>query len=265
MLRLPCLVLISAFALTIPVPAIVMRHDRDERLFLELAQRFPSVVVVRRVANRGDLGDAGTLVAPRWVLTAAHVAAALAVGDAIDAAGRSYSIDRVIRHPEWQTNADFKFDIALVRLAEPVNDIAPASIYEGADELGMQVTFVGRGGQGTGLTGPIAEDGRARAATNRVDAVDGSLLRFRFDAPGDPNVTDLEGVSGPGDSGGPAFIERAGRPFVIGVSSAQDSRPAGRQQGRYGVLEYYARVSSFAPWIRATMSGASSPGPQRLK
>jgi hypothetical protein len=61
------------------------------------------------------------------------------------------------------------------------------------------------------ITPRSQEDRRLRAATNRVEKADGPFLQFRFDAPEDPNVTDLEGISGPGDSGGPAYIERAAR------------------------------------------------------
>ena len=66
------------------------------------------------------------------------------------------------------------------------------------------------------------------AVTNRVDSTidvfpgtaargqypaEGFQLRFTFDAPGDPNVTDLEGICGGGDSGGPAYIKKERRPL----------------------------------------------------
>ena len=242
-----------------PARAIVMRHDRDERLFLELATKFPATVTVRRADGRGGLGDQGTLIAPHWVLTAAHVAAELGANDIAEVGGKTYRIERAIRHPEWRSNADIKNDIAVLKLSEDVAGITPAALYTATDELGMVLTFVGRGGNGTGLTGPVAEDRRLRAATNRVDSVEESLLRFRFEAPGEPGITELEGVSGPGDSGGPAFLERDGHLYIVGVSSAQDSRPANRQQGRYKVLEYYPRVSHFAPWIRQTMADSARP------
>jgi len=120
----------------------------------------------------------------------------------------------------------------------------------------MTLTFVGMGRHGTGLTGPTTDDSTMRAATNRVHTVEGTQLVFRFDAPGDPEVTTLEGISGDGDSGGPAYLERDGTIYVVGVSSAQDSRPAGKKPGRYGVLELYPRVSSFAPWIEATLKAS---------
>jgi secreted trypsin-like serine protease len=86
-----------------------------------------------------------------------------------------------------------------------------------------------------------------------VFKVDGTEIVFRFDAPGDPDVTELEGVSGDGDSGGPAYLERDGTIYVVGVGSAQDAKPVDKKLGHYGVLEMYPRVSSFAPWIRATL------------
>lgn len=73
-----------------------------------------------------------------------------------------------------------------------------------------------------------------------------------FDAPGKPNVTDLEGISGSGYSGGSAYIKRDGILYVIGVSSGQDIRSSkSHKPGRYGVFEYHVRVSHFADWIRS--------------
>ena len=68
---------------------------------------------------------------------------------------------------------------------------------------------------GTGLTGPTDGDGRLRAATNVIDNVDGNYFLFSFSPPEDPSATDLEGIGGPGDSGGPAFI---GIPAAVPVS-----------------------------------------------
>lgn len=242
------------FGLASPVRAIVTRHDRDDRAFLELARQYPSTAKLRPASRPNGPGDTGTLIAREWVLTAAHVAAGLKAGDVVEIAGATHAIAAIVRHPEWQTNADIRVDIALVRLTEPVTATEPVRIYDRDDEAGMIATFVGRGGNGTGLTGPSAEDRQLRAATNRVERADGSLLQFRFDAPGDPGVTDLEGISGPGDSGGPAYVDLAGVRYVIGVSSGQDSRPAGRKVGHYAVLEYYPRVSHFRAWIAETMA-----------
>ena len=132
--------------------------------------------------------------------------------------------------------------------------VTAAKIYTAGDEAGLTLTFAGRGSHGTGLTGPSIYSSALWAATNRVAKAEGVVLQFRFDAPSDAGVTALEGISGEGDSGGPAYLERDGVVYVVGVSSGQDDRPAGGKTGHYGVLEYYPRVSTFAEWIRNTTS-----------
>ncbi|HUR21678.1 MAG TPA: trypsin-like serine protease [Vicinamibacterales bacterium] len=240
-----------------PVAAIVMRHDRDEQAFKDLARKFPATVTLHTSSNRAVLTGMGTLIHPRWVVTAAHVTDDLAPGDLANVGGATYEIEAIIKHPDWRGATSWenlRKDIAMLRLRTAVAGVAPVNLYTGSDEAGMSVTFVGMGSFGTGLTGPVAETPTMRAATNRVEKTDGSFLQFRFDAPGDPGTTPLEGISGEGDSGGPAYIERDGIVYLIGVGSAQDSRPAGKKIGHYGVLEYYPRVSYFAEWIQATVS-----------
>jgi len=83
------------------------------------------------------------------------------------------------------------------------------------------------------------------------------VLRFRFDAP--PAADDLEGISGPGDSGGPAFLERDGRLWLAGVSSTNHS-PGGEEKCTYGTIETYARVSTQRAWIDSILAGGRSPG-----
>lgn len=268
------LLAVAAASAQAPARAIIMRHDVPEASFLKMGERFPATAKVKRKGSGPRTGAEGTLVAPRWILTAAHVAATLSPGDVAILEGRSHTISRVVRHPSWKSDADLTGDIALLELEEPVKGVEPAAIYRGSAEEGMEVTFAGRGGQGTGLTGPDGEDGRLRGATNRVDKVGESWIRFRFDAPEDPGTTPLEGISGPGDSGGPAYAILGGKLHVVGVSSGQDSKPAGGKQGRYGVLEYYARVSHFSSWLDQVMkegerrgggggahSNPASPGP----
>jgi secreted trypsin-like serine protease len=240
-----------------PVNAIVMRHDRDEQAFMDLARKFPATVAFRNSTNRTALAGMGTLIHSRWILTAGHVADYLKPGAVAELGGRSYEIEAIIKHPEWQgfrTWDDVGRDIAVIRLRTTVAKVVPAKLYTGSDEVGMSVTFVGMGSYGTGLTGPVAENSTMRAATNRVVKAENSFLQFRFDAPDDAGTTPLEGISGEGDSGGPAYIERDGIVYVIGVSSAQDSRPAGKKVGHYGVLEFYPRVSRLTGWIQATIS-----------
>jgi hypothetical protein len=255
------LLALAASCISSAALAIIMRHDRQTQQFVGLASRFPATASLYSTGRAKRFRGSGTLIAPDWILTAAHVATALVPGDRAELGERSSTIDRVVLHPDWKDLRDTGSDIALLHLQSSVESIVPAAAYTGTDEAGMFVTFVGRGTLGTGLTGDTGKQARRlRAATNRVDKAESPFLQFRFDAPGDPNVTELEGISGAGDSGGPAFVERDGRLYVIGVSSWQDFKPAHYQEGRYGVLEYYMRVSDFAAWIRSTIQAGTMQG-----
>ena len=129
-----------------------------------------------------------------------------------------------------------KNDLALIKLKAPVVDVQPAKIYRKHNEDGQTVWFIGSGGTGTGLTGETVgyedNNGTLRKARNRVESVSKSDLTFIFDS-GDDGV-ELEGVSGNGDSGGPAFIAVDGEYYVLGVSSRTGSWF--KDVGEYGVI-----------------------------
>lgn len=227
--------------------AIVIRHDQDDELYLQADCAYPAVFDVSE-----QRGGVATLISPQWALTAAHVGQGVAAGDQLVIAGGIYGVRRVIVHPEWRSG---NVEVALLQLDEPVEGVEPIPIYTESDELGQVVTVVGRGDTGTGITGPITRDHRLRAATNQIDRIDGDMLAFRFDAPADDDVTTLEGISGPGDSGGPALVLTGEGQRVAGLSVAQDS--SGRERGTYGVWEFYTRVSAHSEWIEQTMAMAS--------
>jgi len=234
------------FALVaIQADGIIIRHDREDSRYLELGARFPAVCSIGRAGE-------GTLIAPQWVLTAAHVTKGSS-SPTVDFDGQQYKIAAKFIFPNWEDMGPN--DIGLIKLEQPVPGVQPIPVYQGSDEVGRQVTFVGRGGTGTGLTGPTSEDRKKRGATNTVERADHEWLYFTFREPA--AATDLEGISGPGDSGGPALIEKDRKFYIAGISVW--GQPGKRGRGTYGAKEGYTRVSSYLAWINDTFQGKTAP------
>ena len=226
---------------------IIIRHDRSDADYLALGKKYPSVCFV------GKDGE-GTLIAPRWVLTAAHVAKGMPLDARKVRFGEiDHAVERVILHPDWEKQ---QADVALLKLAEPVKNIKPVELYSKTDETGKQIVFVGRGDTGTGLTGAKSMDRKVRGATNTVERADDQWIYFTFNKP--ENATEFEGISGPGDSGGPALFEQDGKLYTLGVSCWGDDASGDKINGTYGDLEAYARVSTYHGWISETM-GRGAP------
>lgn len=226
--------------------AIVTRHDVDDAEYLKLGLKYGETVA-------SFSGGCGTLVRPTWAITAAHVADPAYFGDYMDIGGKRYTIKRTIIHPEFTMSAGVQHDIALVELTEPVLGITPATLFRDSTEVGREIIFVGTGWAGTGdrgmVEGHIIKDRQLRGAQNRVDGIAGNYLQFTFDGPDSEDALPFEGISGPGDSGGPALWFDGDQPYLLGVSSHQGGVGPGGVQGVYGVREYYTRISDYQDWI----------------
>ena len=239
-MRIPTRLFLAAALAAVPAFAIVIRPDRDDAEYLELASRYSSAVAL------GDYGE-GALIAPRWVLTAASVARAL--GEArgttrLRVGERDYDVQSVFAAPEG--------GIALVLLREPVAGVEPTPIHRESDERGQGVVIVGHGAMGRIGAEPVHRDGRKRGAINTVDRVDARTLALEIRSPDD--ASDLQGAAGPGDEGAPAFIEAKGRLSVAGIAQG----PRGGALPKAGDADVYARVSAFASWIDDTMFKAAA-------
>jgi len=231
--------------------SLVVRDDVPDAKFIALAKEFPQICHL-------PMGEA-TLIDSCWMLTAGHVGRDLnrdlksGYSPRVICNGNSFPIDSVIVHPGFDDNEDGVLnDIALIKIHGSVHDVVPAKIYSGRGEAGKKITIVGMGDIGNGLTGPQKWDKITRAATNIIDGTDSIWIHFSFDAPGSPLGTEFEGISGPGDSGGPAFFDDDSVRYIIGVSSHQLSSNG---KGRYGAVEYYSRVSSYESWILQIIHG----------
>ena len=253
---------LTALAVAAPAAGIVVRHDTESEAFERLAGEVAGPLVwIRYDDGTGIAVAEGTLIAPSWVLTAAHAVEAMRPGATVVYGGEPCEVAAVYLHPGWTGKFEELHDLALLELRTPVAAPAPARLDRGALEAGDEIVVVGRGMSGTGRTGPVEDDGRLRAATNRLTEVGEKHLAFVFDAPGQPDAMPLEGISGPGDSGGPALRRVGGELVVVGVSSAQDDAPTAGAEGRYGVVEYYGRVSAFVGWIDGIVAASAARPP----
>lgn len=226
----------------IPASALLIRPDRDDAEYLELASRYASSVALNAP------GGEGVLIAPRWVLTSAQRAKALQDRKppaSIPFGGRPHAIRSVFVHPEWKPGGTN--DIALVFLESPVEGVQPTAPYRGSDEAGKGVVITGSGATGRIGAPPSAQrlDGRRRAAINTVDRVSANTLGLRI-KPAD-EASDLQGALVPAESGAPAYLQTKEGLFVAGIAQQTE-----------GGWETYARVSAFAEWIDATMWRAAT-------
>ncbi len=236
--------------------AIIIRHDVQDEKYQSFASKFNFTVYFNEnwIGREGVTGM-GTLISDDWVLTASHVANILVKGDKVFANGKVLTIKKIIQHPRWKER-NYPFDIALIQLSAKPTSLKSVKLYRGFEEQNKIVTIIGRGDFGNGRVGVVGADQIKRAANNRIIEAKGQWIKYIFDQ-GEMSV-ELEGISGPGDSGGPALIHVDGELYLAGVSSWQNTAPAYGQEGLYGVIENYVRVSFFSIWIDQMLTKHSS-------
>jgi hypothetical protein len=253
----------------VPAQAIVVRDAQNDSLYRTLGSSTPYESVGRFIGTTPTSGflASGTLVAPEWVLTAAHVVDS-ANNLSFSIGGQTYRVDRTIVYPGWNGNLWSGYDIGLVHLVKPVDNIEPAHLYTGSGELNQADTVVGFGKTGTGNSGDTICGGLKRAAQNVISQIENKrLLVADFDNPLPPGAVPLgyshalplEGLIAPGDSGGGLFITTATGTYLAGVNSFVGS-DFGLPHSVYGNFSGHTRVSAFCDWIEARIRG-EDPGP----
>ncbi|QJR09695.1 hypothetical protein DSM104443_00745 [Usitatibacter rugosus] len=238
---------VAALLLATTAHAILVRPDREDGEYLELATRYESAVAL-------PVGE-GALIAPRWILTSANVARAL---DAQQPRARPV----IAGKPREIVEVRIQADLALLQLREPVEELEPTPIHREADEGGKTVRIVGHGSTGrVGDKGVKANPARqGRAAINTVDRVGLRTFAVRL-KPAD-DASDLQGAFAADERGAAAFFEtKEGGIFVAGIATLTDDANNDGIAGNIGDWQIFARVSAYAAWIDAA-TGEGKPAVQ---
>ncbi len=168
----------------------------------------------------------GSVIAPSWVLTAAHcvpdgdaTGLSIVAGtvDNSDGSGQRREVAEVLVHPDYDADAS-THDVALLRLATPTS--VPPIALAGAGDDALEADGAPVKVTGWGDRTPLA--GGGLLTTNRLQEVDLSVV-------GDDSC-DVDGPTGvcaegflkdscQGDSGGPLFATTGGRRVQIGIVS----------------------------------------------
>jgi secreted trypsin-like serine protease len=263
----PVLAVLILLALAAPVQAMQPRIVNGTEIDIASAPWQVGIIV-----SESELCG-GSLIAPGWVVTAAHCVAGVGAASVKAYAGISNISDRgsrnqlqvaaVISHPGY--NADtFSNDIALLQLASPIEYSGSRQII--ALPMGLSPASWPPAGTAATVTGwgAVSEGGkgsdRLRSAQVQVQADPSSP-----DCQGYPDESYDESsllcASGPqgstdacqGDSGGPLTIAVGGTPVLAGITSV------GKGCGEANFPGLYTRVTNFLPWIGQSVPLPTGP------
>lgn len=256
------LLFLSSLVFASAAQAIVIRHGVDDAAYRVDAAVMPALADISYSGH-------GVLISPRWVITAAHTVAGDLQNVGVSIAGACRQVDRVVLHPGYRIipaelyqghsgpaaqAQEARDDIALIRLAEPVQGVEPATLYSGDGEVGAWVRLLGKGATSTGDIGldrAAPQRTELRQAYTQVTAADARWIDSLFDS--GEAAHPLQGMMGSGDSGGPMLMEVApGEWQVIGLAAwtAYDGDLADYRGGIYGQVSKHVRLSAYVDWIR---------------
>lgn len=259
---------LAPLVLSFGAHAIVIRDDVDDSKYRVSAYEFPALV---DMPGEGH----GVLIAPRWVITAAHAITWQSEIKQVTVNGKARDVERLVIHAgykmppqellehalatwDWtlfSVMLSSSDDIALIKLAQAVTDVSPAAFHKGDDEFQAIVQIIGKGAKGTGATGYDFNDPHRtelRRAYNKITSAHGRWFCYVFDKPAEALA--LEGGSGNGDSGGPVLIQAKGTWQLAGLTSWTAPQGTVRNPpGLYGQISCNVRLSHYKEWIESVI------------
>jgi len=202
----------------------------------------------------------GTLVAPSWVVTAAHCVSHDSVStleifagssDLNDETGQRIPIKQIVMHPDYDPETEDS-DIALLELSTSLDNYRTLSVLPVDYEVdGMDGTIMGWGRVGEYLsTSDVLLQATIPIVTNEtcVSVFGDDLITDNMICAGDVYG---EKDSCYGDSGGPLMVYTQGNYYLAGIVSW------GEGCGRNGFYGVYTRVSKFYSFIQNCVSQVS--------
>jgi hypothetical protein len=257
----------------------IYRHDRPKGRYIDLAHKRQFDCVGEVWAGKSKRGSC-VLIGKTFVLSAAHVF----FNDKTNPDkqfycafnGVKYPVKKIINHTRYSELGEY--DISILELNEPIEDISPAALCATHDELGADVTGVGFGSicrvdSPSEFVAKVAVEKNTAgklAGENVIDSIGGysvnkirAILYCDFDSPpgckysdqsdkmGSSIPKDLEYYVNGGDSGGGLFRQTAKGWELVGICSGGGvNLNQFEKTYYYGHIMKWTRVSAFISWIQ---------------